>query len=364
MLSIDDAYLEALSLRKQGRLAEADSIFLSISSSKADAILMLEIAKIWFEEGRYQKSLQLFNDIKKHFSLPSSTIGKINAYIDRIEAFYGSLSYDLAFFSTKNPNRNASTGMYYVLGMPLFYSNSQEKRYFGTSHKITYDKVYNEELKASVIGTLRDFESHESDAQTFQFSLIRKLVPSKYFIEGQISVEDGSGYIVSKYGPKFGLEANLNGTPTLTYFGLSKLNNSSSNVLEGKQIQFGQSIFNPMKIKSSKFEYLLQKDMLKHDIYSNQNSSLSFRKDFSFDRFTAGVSVFVSETIFLTEDFFWRKTRKDRKRISSISICPNFHKFFIEKAVCVNLSVEKRDSNISFYDYDEDTLEISFKNIF
>lgn len=321
VLSLDEAFVEAIELRKKGRFTESDIIFDLIIKANKDPILMLEVGRIYFEERRYNESKNIFKQIKNSFNLPKTTIEKVNFFIGKSENFNGKFSYDFSIISTKNPNRNPNSGVYLVLGMPLVYQNNEDKRYYGIKHTLNYKTMLGNNWLSSVSSELKDFESSEADINSLYFSVNNSLAPSIFFTEINAYFEDGFGYKKNSFGPKFGIETFVVNTPIISTIGYAQLENTSSKLYEGDQFQFLFSLLNPFKVENSKIDIFKQRESLNDDVYSNTYSSLQLSKTFQLNSIDIQSSILFSETNFSTFDVFWNKTRKDKSIKPNIDIC-------------------------------------------
>ena len=364
VLSLDEAFIEAIELRNKGRFTESDIIFDLIIEANKDPILMLEIGRIYFEERRYNESKNVFKQIKKSFNLPNTTIEKLNFFISQSEVYSGKISYDVSLISTKNPNRNPNSGVYVVLGTPLVYQNNEDKRYYGVKHKLNYTTLLGDNWLSTVSSELKDFESSEADTNTLYFSVNNSLAPSIFFTDINATFEDGFGYKRSSFGLKFGVETFIANTPIISSIGYAQLENTSSKLYEGGQFQFLFSLLNPFKIENSKIDIFKQRESLNDDVYSNTYSSLQLSKTLQLDSIDIQPSILFSETKFSTFDIFWNKTRKDKSIKPHIDICLKKFQKIIERDICITFSNESRKSNISFYNYNENSTEFSIKSTF
>ena len=363
-LSADNAFLKGVKLREQGRIEESELIFGAIINSQANVLILLEIAKIYFDEKKYKRSLKLFSVIKLNFELPPVVRKNISNLEDDMKFHIGVFSYEWKMIKTKNPNRKSKSGTYTILGTPLKYQNYQNKNYFGINHLFGFDKVISATWKLKSNVSINDFETNDFDTQMAVLSLDKNLKKSPFFFGISSSFERGLEYKQHIYGGKIGFETKLNKSIMISTLGHYRINNSISNFYDGSRINVSKLFLNPLGIMSSTSKFDFQNSSLSDGIYSNDNLSFNFTKTFSFPTMKITPSIKIEKIKFKSLDIFWNKKRSDVIAQPAIEFCPNFLLKFVKIPFCLSLKNEKRRSNISFYDYNENTFSLLGKSTF
>ena len=363
-LSADNAFLEGMKLREQGRIEESELIFGAIIGSQADALILLEIAKIYFEEKKYERSLQLFTLIKLKFALPVSVRKNISKLENEMKLRTGVFSYEWKMIKTKNPNKKSKSGTYTIFGTPLTYENDQNKNYFGINHSFGLNKKISDSWSLHSSIFINDFETSDVDTQMVFLSLDKDLKKYPVFLGISSSFEKGVGYKQYIYGTKIGYKANLNKSIISPTFGHYKIKNSISKFHAGSKQNLSNSFINPIGIINSTSKIDFQNSKLSDDIYSNNNLSFYFQKNFPFPTMTITPSIKIEKTKFKSFDTFWSQKRSDVIAKPAIELCSHFLLKLINMPLCFSMANEKRRSNISFYNYSENTFSISGKSAF
>jgi hypothetical protein len=360
-VSVDEAFVEAVNLRKIGRQEESDLIFNSITDAKTDPIILLEIARIYHQEKRFKEANHLFRLVKQSFDLPLITIEKINFFISQAEKTDTVLTYEWAISKTRNPNRNARTGEYIIFGIPLNYLNPEARSYLGINHRIKLGKRFENGWDGMISLEARDFENKEADQNITSIRLDNSRILSPFYAGLNVTNQSGNLFKESAVGPFIGFEGVISKLNINSELDFSMVDNSNT---EGSQIAFSNSIYNPLGLHNSRLSWSYRDQNFKNKLYSNQYASIQLTKKVVFEDFTIRPSILFSKTVFNLVDPLWAKRRMDNTVSPSLELCFKTRVILEGYSSCILITKEERMSNISFYEFKETSVTISVSKLF
>ena len=359
-VSVDDAFLEAMSLRELGRENESDIVFQSLIESKKDPIILLEIARVYYRERRYEEANSIFRLVRKDFDLPLVTLEKVNSYIIKSAEADWLTSYEWSFSQTQNPNRNARSGEYIIFGMPLQYVNNEAKSYLGFNQSIKTGGRLGNSWDALITLEVQDYENREADTAGASINVDDHERASPFFKGFSAAHQSGSLFKESVFGPLIGFDKTIGEANITSKLSLSKVTNTNSS---GNQLVLKSWLYNPLGVKNSRIEWSHLKQSFVNKIYSNQTNSFLLSKKAIFTNFTISPSLLLANTKFKMVDPFWNKKRIDTISRPSLELCFKAIVFPKDQLVCFSVAKEIRKSNISFYEYKEDIFNLSFSHL-
>ncbi len=360
-LNADEAYVEAIRLRQQGRLLESELLFRAIFDAKVDMLLSLEIARIYYEEANSRKALAAFKQIKKDFKLPEVVLGRVNSYIRELELRRGRFNY-YASYLVEDDFAKRNEGEYYL---PIFGATLDSpldpddlKHHWGWYHSLGLTKRISPIWLLNTRVGITDYEDIDRDSSSLSFALDNTLAPRNRFVEVSSQVSERYGGEETKYityGIKYGYEIGLRKSALIPSVGYYVLENNNNDNYRGYRQAADFAIINPLTIKRTRLSYSWQWNKYNDEFNSTRYRSVSLRKSFPTRIGTFTLSASESKTTHYKSDPFWQQQRRDTNKRIGADYCPKLWK--IGEIICITGSQNKRDSNIAFYDdYDEETL--------
>ena len=346
-----------MSLRELGRENESDIVFQSLIESKKDHIILLEIARVYYRERRYEEANSTFRLVKEHFDLPLVTMEKVNSYIMRSAEDNWLTSYEWSLSQTRNPNRNSRSGDYIIFGVPLRYVNKETKSYLGFNQSIKTGGRLGNSWDALITLEAQDYENREADTGVVSINIDDYERPALFFKGFSAAHQSGSLFEESVFGPFIGLDTTIGEANITSKLSFSKVTNTNSS---GNQLALKGWLYNPLGLKNSRTEWSYLKQGFVNKLYSNQTNSFSLSKKAVFTNFTISPSFLLANTAFEMVDPFWSKKRMDTILRPSLELCFKMVLFPKDQLACVSFAKEIRKSNISFYEYKEGILNLSF----
>ncbi|MCH9845425.1 MAG: hypothetical protein K0U39_07950 [Alphaproteobacteria bacterium] len=352
-LSADEAYVEAIRLRQQGKLLESELLFRAILGAKVDMLLSLEIARIYYEEANRRKALKTFKQIKKDFDLPPVVLGRVNSYIRELELTRGKFSYYASHLNEENLSKQPTkAGEYYLplFGATLNYTPDIQ-RHWGWYHSLGLSNRISPIWLLNSRASITDYEGIDYDSSSLSFTLDNTLAPQRRFVEFSTQLSERYGGAKTKYvtyGAKLGYEIGLQKSAIIPSIGYYILENNNNYDYRGYRKTADLSIINPLTVKNTRLSYSWQWNEYNSSFNSTRTRSVSLRKSFPSPVGTFALSASQSKTDHEEIDPFWQLRRGDINSSRGAEYCPRLWK--VGEVVCITWSKNRRDSNIRFYD--------------
>ncbi len=352
-LNADEAYVEAVRLRQQGRLLESELLFRAILDSKVDMLLSLEIARIYYEEANRKKALAAFKQIKKDFNVPPVVLGRVNSYIRELELTRGKFSYYASHLNEENLSKQPTkSGEYFLplFGATLNYTPDIE-RHWGWYHSLSLSKRVNPIWSLNSRASITDYEGIDYDSGSLSFTFDNTAAPQRHFLEYSTQLSERYGGAKTKYvtyGAKLGYEVGLRKSAVIPSVGYYILENNNNYDYRGYRKTADLRIINPLTIKNMQLSYSWLWNVYNSSYNSSRTRSVSLRQSFPTRIGTFALSASQSKTDHVEIDPFWQNRRGDINSTRGAEYCPKIWK--VGEVICVTWTKSRRDSNILFYD--------------
>lgn len=358
-VSTDEAFTAALDYLDQHRHAEADLIIKSLKETSIGPLMLLEIGRIEFSSEKYETARATFNQVLKSYDLPETTTIRIKNYLREIKKRLGEWSYSPSIIQTKNPNKKARSGTYIVLGMPLSYTNVENKKYWGIRHSISFLKAYANNWSLDSHFYFEDVEGNIADNQVLRVFLSDEKKPKSDFLVFSAEFEDGVGFEQKTLGGKLGSNmqfSKIHYEPALSFY---KIYHSQDNVLSGKKFELGQNI----QISRRNVEYFVNGSAgtlsLKEKSFSKDYMDISLGADFYYKDLVLTPTIYRGLGKHKATDFLWGLRKTEDNSGLSVALCKERMASEGSK-FCLKYSYNNVGSNIRFYKYKNHLLELSF----
>ncbi len=364
MVSLESAYLEGLKLREINRIEESNLIFDTLIETKADPLILLEIGRLYFKEGQLKKARNVFHSVKKNFNLRPLVKEKVNRYLYEIKHQEGYWTYSFNLINTKNPKRKPVSGVYKIFGIPLQFENKENKNYLGTNNEIAFYKKLKNSLDLTSRFNFLDYEGQKFDEQSIQINLRDENSISNFSKEYNVTYNNAQEYSRSSIGARLGYKDSKIFFDLAPSIGFYFTNNSAIGYKEGRRIDFSVASYSPFSDPNSTIYLQYQKENLEFESNSNTSGSIYFEKRLSFSKLLIVPSIKYLDTQFEGMDPSWAKKRKDNSYEIKISFCPQIIGNENINSVCLAWLKEKRNSNIQFYNFEEDSFSVNYVKTF
>ncbi|MCH9853177.1 MAG: hypothetical protein K0U45_06695 [Alphaproteobacteria bacterium] len=354
-LTADEAYVEAIRLRQQGKLLESELLFRALLDAKADMLFSLEIARIYYEEGNSKKALAAFKQIKKDFKLPPVVLGRVNGYIRELELQRGRFNYYASYLSEDDFDKR-NEGAYFLPGLGTLDAVISQEHRWGWYHSLGLTKRVSPIWLFNTRVSITDYEGINKDSSSLSLKFDNTLSPKRRFVEisSQLSRsygEEDKKYIT--YGIKYGYEIGLKKSAIIPSIGYYVLENNNNDDYRGDRKTADITIINPLTVKRTRLNFNWYWNNYNDDEKATRNRSVSLRKSFPTRIGTFAISASNSKTDYQAIDSFWNVKRSDTNSRRGVEYCPKLWK--VGEIICVTGSRNRRDVNIPFYDnFEED----------
>ena len=141
-------------------------------------------------------------------------------------------------------------------------------------------------------------------------------------------------------------------------------NNSAIGYKEGNRIDFSVASYTPFTDPNSTIYLKYQKENLELESNSNTSGIIYFEKRLLSSKLLITPSVKYIDTQFEGLDPTWAKKRKDNSYEIKIRFCPQIIGSENINSVCLAWLREKRNSNIQFYNFEEDSFSVNYVKTF
>lgn len=358
-VTADDAFETALDYLRQNRTEEALLIIRSLKKVPTTPLMLLEIGRIEFELGDYEAAKNTFEKAIENFKLPAAAQNRIAFYLREIATRQGRWSYSVKIKQVRNPNKKPQSGTYTVLGMPLTYTNDEDRKYWGLEHRLSFKKTFISDWSLDSHFHLTDIEGSLADGQTLAFFLSDKRKQKPEFLTYSIELEDGVGFKQKTFGARLGTNARYSSTNYEPSLGFYKIYHSQNHILSGNKLEIGQLLQRPTENGMYSFNGVVGALSLKEKSYSKNYVDFTLSAETFLKDFTLNPLAYISFSEHRATDFLWGTRREDESAGASLAICKKTA-LLDDNTVCLNFSYDIRDSNISFYDYKNQSVELTF----
>jgi hypothetical protein len=320
-VGVEEAFETALEYLKQNRIAEALLITDSLKKVVTGPLMLLEIGRIEFELGHYRAARATFEQAIDNFKLPKVTENRVEYYLEEIDLLLGSWSYAPSIKQVKNPNKKPQSDSYIVLGMPLSYTNDQNKNYWGIRHSFSYEKLYDSDWLLNSNFISNDFEGIHADTHALRFVLRDTQKQPSIAVDYSLDLEDGIGFNQRTFGVQ--VRKNTNGSVINheTSIGFYKIKHSQNQVLSGQKFEIGHAFRKPIGTSHYLLNTTFGKLLLKETSFSKNYMDITLSVHSTLQDFKLNPSVYRSFSQHEATDFLWGLRREDEAIGASIAVC-------------------------------------------
>ena len=358
-VGVEEAFETALEYLRQNRSAEALLITDSLKKVVTDPLMLLEIGRIEFEFGYYHAARATFEQAINSFELPMVTRNRVEYYLEEIDSLSGVWSYAARIKQVKNPNKKPQSGSYIVLGMPLTYTNDQDKKYWGIGHSLSYKKTYVSGWLLNLNFNSNDMEGIHTDTHVLKFVLSDTQKQKFEAVDYSLELEDGVGFKQRTFGIQARKNANVSAINHETSIGLYKIQHSENHILSGQKIEISQHFQKPIRTANYFLNTTFGKLLLEEMSFSKNYLDVTLGASSTLRNLKLTPSVYWSVSKHEAPDFLWGLTREDEARGASMAVCRKIA-FLDMGEACLKYSYKLRDSNINFYNYKNQSIELIF----
>lgn len=171
-------FQSALSEAQNGNLERAEFLLRLFAIEYPTQRVFLELGRVQFDQGKYNKSRETFNKVKELDSLPLNVREKVDYYLRRIDLALGYLKYDIGFRTDDNP-LNFTESDKVKIGPFEFdlVAPTEDRNIYGLRHRLRFGRVLSREHGINLFGavSLSDYENSFFDRLNFYSNLTKYL---------------------------------------------------------------------------------------------------------------------------------------------------------------------------------------------
>ena len=329
--------------------------------------IKLELARLLMASGDNAKALALFREIYRAPETPQLVRRNILPFIEEAELRVVRIRYGARIITDSNPSRIGDGGTVYFNGIPLEYQPpARKKTSYGIEPWFLAEKLWSNGLMTKFNASARLFESSELTSGQVQLALGRRVtaVPG-LFVQVKLDTEiarDNSYVLPSIEAWKRFRLSPAAGVGIGGQIGHMTSQNSDVSGPFYRGYIFGDWTFRPDATVFSR----LSAEALdsRNDFYDYVSAKIDF--GFAIDAgrgFHLVPEISWKQTVFPEYNSFWGVTRKDLTIKPSITVSNESLEW---NGIRPEVSVfyEKRNSNISIYDYNQIGSYINLKKMF
>ena len=343
-----EAFRRAISLQKMGRLAEADIILSVLERQSDDVLVLLEVARNYYQYDETAKAKRLFDRLLNYPNLTRLTKLKIETFLSTIEKRKGSWDYAFTLGSKKNPNLQPSSGTYLILGIPFEVQNVENETIYGIQHMPSFTKQSPTGWTHNLILSIEDYEGTYGDNNIYRYVASNRDMQQKEYTELSVQNQQRSGYQRTEFTFKGGIDFAVKDAVSSSDIGVTKISHTNETVFDGARVaaststkhKFLSANISP-KLSLSQTNYASKPDSFDaHTISLNLDKSL---KDISISS-----TLSKSRNRFHEDEPFFGKARLDHSNNAQLSICLHLISLW-GYSPCVSVARNERRSNIDYY---------------